>query len=173
MATAEPPVDQDWTVLQVKRTFDASRERVFEAWIDPEQLRRWLTGWTATSPGAEADARVGGEFRISMKARTAPLLARLPGRDSGVVHMIGRYVEIQPPERLVFTLGWEDFPLLHMDREASQVTVEFHERNGRTEVVLTHERQPNRRVRALHKIGWIASLRNLDKLLRGKGKPVR
>ena len=86
--------------------------------------------------------------------------------------MVGRYLEISPPERLVFTVGWEDFPFVHMDRDASTVTVEFHERGEETEVVLTHERQPNRRVRAFHGDGWRGSLRKLDRLLARRPRPA-
>ena len=50
-------------------------------------------------------------------------------------------------------------------RESSTVTVEFLERNGDTEVVLTHERQPSRRVRSFHRYGWNGSLRKLDGVL--------
>jgi uncharacterized protein YndB with AHSA1/START domain len=162
------PVDvrpKGWTVLQVRRTFPAPREQVFRAWIEPELLRQWLTGPNGTSPHAEVDARVGGEFRVTMTSLAGRLYARLPGGHGEFVHMIGRYLEISPPERLVFTVGWEDFPFVHMDREASKVTVEFHEQGDQTEVVLTHERQPNRRVRALHSYGWRGSLRKLGHLL--------
>jgi uncharacterized protein YndB with AHSA1/START domain len=164
MATRAEPAT-GWTVLQVRRTFDAPRERVFEAWIDPNLLRRWLTGWRGgSSPHAETDPRVGGEFRITTTSWLGGLVGLLPGRDR-YIHMIGRYLEIDPPERLVFTLGWEAVPLVHMDREASTVTVEFKEKGDGTEVVLTHEKQPNRRVRAFHRTGWEASLRKLGKLL--------
>jgi uncharacterized protein YndB with AHSA1/START domain len=156
---------RDWTVLRVTRTFQAPRERVFRAWLDPELLRQWLTGPNGRSPHAEVDARVGGEFRVTVTGPGGGLVARLPGHDDEFVHMIGRYLEISPPQRLVFTLGWEEVPLVRMDRDASKVTVEFHERGDETEVVLTHERQPNRRVRAWHSWGWKGSLRKLDRLL--------
>jgi uncharacterized protein YndB with AHSA1/START domain len=159
------PKPKGWTVLQVRRTFSASRERVFEAWMDPELLRQWLTGPNGSSPRAEVDSRVGGEFRVTMTSRPAELLAKLPGARSEFAHMIGRYLEITPPERLVFTLGWEDFPTVHMDRDASTVTVEFHDLGEETEVVLTHERQPSRRIRAFHSYGWKGSLRKLGTLL--------
>jgi len=159
---ASPP---GWTVLQVRRTFNAPREAVFRAWTDPELLRQWLNGPGGRSPHAEVDARVGGEFRITSTSRIAELFAKLPGQDSKFVHMVGRYLEVAPPERLVFTMGWEDFPTVHMSREATTVTVEFHETDGGTEVVLTHERQPNRRIRALHRWGWDGSFRNLARLL--------
>jgi uncharacterized protein YndB with AHSA1/START domain len=79
--------------------------------------------------------------------------------------MVGRYVEISPPERLVFTFGWENFPTVHVDPDATTVTVEFHERGDGTEVVLTHERQPSHRIRAFHSYGWKGSLRKLGALL--------
>ena len=157
----------DGTVLQVKRTLRAPRERVFDAWLDPELLRQWLTGPGGTSPHAEVDARIGGEFRISMTSRVGELLSLIPSQ-TGVVHMVGRYLEIAPPERLVFTVGWEDFPTIRLDQEATTVTVEFHERDGETELVLTHERNPSRRVRAFHRFGWKGSLRKLDSLLQAR-----
>jgi uncharacterized protein YndB with AHSA1/START domain len=161
---ASPP---GWTVLQVRRTFRAPREEVFRAWIEPELLRQWLNGPVGRSPHAEVDARVGGEFRITTTTQGAGLLARLLRDESGpFVHLIGRYQEIRPPERLVFTMGWQDFPTVHMDRDASTVTVEFNEVEGGTEIVLTHERQPSRRIRSFHRIGWAGSFRKLDRLLR-------
>jgi uncharacterized protein YndB with AHSA1/START domain len=168
-ARAEPAA-AGWTVLQLRRTFEAPRERVFQAWIDPELLRQWLTGPGGKSPHAEVDARVGGEFRITMTSPVGQALRRLSSYQ-GYAHMVGRYREITPPERLVFTVGWEDFPTVHMDREASTVTVEFHEKGDQTELVLTHERQPNRRIRAFHRIGWSASLRKLDKVVEDERSP--
>src|SRR4051794_19413544 len=163
MATrAESP--PGWAVLQVRRTFDAPRERVFQAWMDPELLRQWLTGPQGSSPKAEVDARVGGEFRITMTSALGKLVSVLPGRGDSA-DMVGRYLEISPPERLVFTMGWERFPTVQMDIESSTVTVELHEHNGDTELVLTHERQPSRRIRSFHSYGWRGSLKKLDRLL--------
>jgi hypothetical protein len=52
-----------------------------------------------------------------------------------------------------------------MKPDATRVTVEFREADEGTEVVLTHERQPNRRIRALHRWGWKGSFGNLESLL--------
>jgi uncharacterized protein YndB with AHSA1/START domain len=163
MATrAESP--PGWAVLQVRRTIRAPREDVFRAWIDPELLRQWLTGPRGSSPKAEVDARVGGQFRITMTSALGKLFSVLPGRGDSA-DMVGRYLEIDPPERLVFTMGWEDFPTVNMDIEATTVTVEFHEHDGETDLVLTHERQPSRRIRSFHRYGWTGSLKKLDRLL--------
>src|SRR5207247_2046710 len=119
MATREeaPP---GWAVLQVRRTFQAPREQVFRAWTDPELLRQWLHGYMGRSPHAEADVRVGGEFRITSTARGAKFISKVLRDKSGeLVHMVGRYLEVSPPERLVFTMGWEDFPTVTMDPDAT------------------------------------------------------
>jgi len=164
MATAETH-RPSWAVLQVRRTFRAPRQDVFRAWIEPELLGQWLKGSGGRSAHAEVDARVGGEFRITSTSRVGELFARLPGQESEFVQLVGRYLEITPPERLVFTMGWEDVPTVHLKPDATTVTVEFHETDEGTEVVLTHERQPNRRIRAFHRWGWRGSFRNLDRLL--------
>jgi uncharacterized protein YndB with AHSA1/START domain len=166
MATAEQrSAPRDWTTLQVRRTFPAPRERVFEAWTDPDLLRQWLTGPRGNGTHAEVDARVGGEFRVTVTSRLGQLLGKLPTPYGDSVRMVGRYLEITPPERLVFTFGWEELPTVHMDPEATIVTVDFHERGDETELVLTHERQPTRRLRAWHSYGWRGSLRKLARVV--------
>ena len=79
--------------VHLARRFRAPPQRVFDAWLDPTLAGRWLFA-TATQPMTDVaiDARVGGSFR-------------LVGRGSNEVseHQ-GKYVEIVPHRRLVFTL---------------------------------------------------------------------
>src|SRR5438105_6022386 len=103
------------TTLDAERTFAASRERVFEAWTDPELFARWFTAPGGSSSDAEIDLRVGGAWRVSMKA---PLWPR--------GHAFGTYLEVDPPARLVYTIAWEGFP----NGPESLVSVEFHELDG-------------------------------------------
>jgi uncharacterized protein YndB with AHSA1/START domain len=93
------------------------------------------------------DLRPGGRWRVTLRA----------GRRSW--YALGEYVEIEPPERLVFTWGWEHLPLVRLTD--SLVTVEFAERGLQTELVLTHERLRHRALRAWHVWGWRTCL---DKL---------
>lgn len=103
MTDAEPPV-----FLRVTRRFPHPPERVFDAWLDPPSLGRWLF---ATQSGemlrVEADPRVGGAFTIVER------------RGNAIAEHFGRYVEIDRPKRLVFTF--------FTDREgnATRVTVEI------------------------------------------------
>lgn len=137
--------------LQLERTFDAPREEVFRAWTEPEVLRRW---WAAQpsweSPLAETDVRVGGRYRLSMR-----------DPDSGEEHTVGgEYVEVTPPERLVYTWTWEG-----SDEDSTSagsiVTVEFRDDGDGTTVVLTHEGITDGQSRDNHAHGWSGCLDNL------------
>jgi uncharacterized protein YndB with AHSA1/START domain len=56
------------TMLQINRIYRASRERVFRAWTEAEQLKKWFAvaeGFTI--PIAEVDLTVGGKYRLGMQ----------------------------------------------------------------------------------------------------------
>lgn len=131
--------------LRLRRTFPAPPERVFRAWTDPEALKRWSGPGAFTTPLAEVDLRVGGAFRIHMRA------------PDGTEHRVrGVYREVAPPARLVYTWQWETEVA-----PETLVTVEFHDRGGATEVVLTHERFPDEKTRTDHEQGWSACFEKL------------
>ena len=95
--------------LQMRRRFDASPERLFDAWTDPSIVARWLfTGPTSESHAAELDLRVGGQWKIT-------------DRRDGVDYVaVGEYRVIERPRRLVFSFGMPQF-----SPESCDVTVEF------------------------------------------------
>jgi uncharacterized protein YndB with AHSA1/START domain len=148
---ASPPAS---TVVQIRRTLAAPREDVFRAWTDAQLLARWFRPSGTRTDGAETDPRPGGRWRIAMTALGRPFYA------------FGEYIEITPPERLVFSLGWERVPFVRLTD--SVVTVEFADRGDQTELVLTHERLRNRALRAWHARGWRECL---DELRRFIGSP--
>lgn len=95
--------------LHLTRRFDASVERVFDAWLNPEIASRWLF----TTPvdqvyTAKMEASVGGKWTIT---------ARRAGIDYTA---IGEYLEIDRPHRLVFTFGMPQF-----SPNNDRITVEF------------------------------------------------
>jgi uncharacterized protein YndB with AHSA1/START domain len=150
--TMENPKMAEEIVLELRRTYPTPRERVFRAWTDPEQVKKWFGPKGCTCPEAELDLRVGGRYRF--------VLEEPDGR-----HIVaGEYVEISAPERLVFTWKWEHVP---QDSPETLVTVEFLPKGDGTEMVLTHERFPAEDLRDLHNQGWASSLECLDELLAG------
>jgi uncharacterized protein YndB with AHSA1/START domain len=147
------PAGAPVSALTVRRTFACPREEVFEAWTDPDALVRWFGGALARTLSAAVDLRVGGAYRLTMQS----------GGQVGAVE--GVYREVAPPERLVYT--WRlDIP--GGAREAL-VTVEFHDREGATEVVITHEGLPTEESFEFHLGGWNASLERLGEMLSTAG----
>ena len=112
--TLKVTLPSDREVL-LTRVFEAFRHLVFEAFTQPELLRRWFgpRGWTLSV--CEVDLRVGGGFRFV-----------LHGPDGKELGMRGRYVEITPPARSVHMESFDDYP------GESQVTAIFTEEGGRT-----------------------------------------
>ena len=139
--------------LEVSHRFAAPREQVFEAFTNPEVLKRWwAAGSTWETPLAEADPREGGKYRLSMRT------------DEGEVHTVfGEYRQVRPPERLAYTWTWEEGPGPAMEgSENSLVVIEFLEDGNGTLVKVTHSGFANEQLRDLHTHGWEAVLANLE-----------
>jgi uncharacterized protein YndB with AHSA1/START domain len=141
----------DVTTLRVERTLDAPAEDVFDAWTNPEVLRRW---WgiepSDRVPVAEVDVRVGGAYKLAME------------RPDGTVHAVqGRYREVSRPERLVYTWAWVEED--GSTGPVSIVTVHFRGAGARTTVVIEHSELPSAESRERHAHGWSACLANLER----------
>jgi uncharacterized protein YndB with AHSA1/START domain len=76
---------------------------------------------------------------------------------------------VDPPERLVYTWHWDG---LDIDGGRSLVTVDFHDRGGETEVVITHEGLDADESFTFHDAGWTASLERLGAALAPGRAPV-
>ena len=119
--------DRELTVI---RTFDAPAHIVFATWTKPELLKRW---WAPKSFGVslfecEQYLRVGGAYRFAF------------GRDPKDPEVFsGRYVEVDPPSRLVLTQLYERMS----DIGDVVVTADFEESQGRTRVTL-HQLFPSK-----------------------------
>ncbi|PJZ26447.1 hypothetical protein CH352_07720 [Leptospira hartskeerlii] len=131
--------------LQISKFIKAKREKVFEAWVKPEIMKKWGCPKELKIGEIQMDFKVGGKFRTSMLGNGDVYIAR------------GIYQEIILNEKLVFTHGWEG-----PDQGNTLVTVIFKDKNEGTEVILTHERLPNESSMEGHKEGWISTLDNLE-----------
>lgn len=131
--------------LTVERTLKAAQADVFNAWLDPEMLRKFmLPGPGMSVPRAKAEAKPGGRFEIIMKG------------ESGELPHAGTYKEIDPHERIVFS--WES----PFSTENSIVTLTFAPVPEGTHLTLTHVRFIDAETRDNHLGGWTNILAALD-----------
>ncbi len=153
----------DEFLLQIHRTFAASRQRVFDAWAKPEQLERWMCKDVAAHQVIhhEQDIRPGGRWRIEIRDTAK----------NEVYWGEGIYREVKPPEKIVFTWSWfkevpgaanED---MHSGSTITVVTVEFFERGDQTEVVLTQQGLGSEKLRTEHEQGWTGCLNLMERTL--------
>ena len=122
--TVEQTSDRE---VVVRRTIDAPARIVFEAWTRPELFERW---WVPKSAGitllsCEMDVRVGGRYRLVFAAGP-----------SNQMEFFGRYIEVTPPSRLVWTND-------EGDEGAAVTTVTFEEEGGQT-VLEIHDLYPSK-----------------------------
>ena len=129
--------------LTVERVIDASPETLFDAWLDPEMMKRFICPGETTVPSAFSDAHEGGRFEVMM---------RVDGKD---LPHTGTYKLIDRPNRLVFT--WES----HASRDDSEVTLTFTPATGGTLVTLTQVRFLGEDQRDGHRKGWTSILEKL------------
>ena len=82
--------------ISITRVFDAPRERVWQEWTEPERFADWFGGADSEVPlsTVSMDVRPGGSWRLTMFAG--------PGRRE--IQWTGEYRQVDPPERLVFTV---------------------------------------------------------------------
>jgi uncharacterized protein YndB with AHSA1/START domain len=104
--------------LVITRLFNAPARIVFDAWTKPEFVRRW---WApecleVSLVSVEADVRVGGKWRYTLKPKQHPQFA-----------FYGEYQEITPYSRLRYTSIYEPFP-----DAPTQTTVSFEDRGDKT-----------------------------------------
>jgi uncharacterized protein YndB with AHSA1/START domain len=111
--------------LVITRTFNGPARIVFEAWTKPELFKQW---WVPKSAGlsllsCELDVRVGGRYRLVF------------GHEGSTMAFHGRYLEVTPHTRLVWTNEESD--------QGAVTTVTLEEKDGKTLLVM-HEIYPSK-----------------------------
>ena len=114
----------------IRREFAAPRELVFKAWTDPAMLAEWWGPRGFTNPICQWDVRPGGKIYDVMRA------------PNGVDYpMGGEFIEITPPESLVFSCGALDekgvmlFEFVHslkLEERGGKTVMELHSKVTRT-----------------------------------------
>lgn len=149
--TATRPVE-----LVVRRTYGASIDKVFDAWVNPSALEKWFSpNGRFRSPIVDTECKPGGTHNITMRHS-----------DGETFEMFGKYIDIVPNERVSFTWIYSDDPT-----QESIVTVEFLDTGAGTELVLTHCEVRNQKLAADFTEGWNQCLDVLELFLAG-GSPL-
>ena len=118
IADARMPTDRE---IVIARLIDAPRTRVFNAWTDPQQVVQWWGPRGFTTTTHKMEVRPGGVWRFVMH-----------GPDGRDYQNKITYLEIVPPERLVYKHGGDE----DLERVSFQTTVTFNAEGNKTRVTM-------------------------------------
>ena len=141
----------DELTLEIRRVFPSARPVVFEAFVDPDVMKKWWGPEGFTIPSLDYDPRIGAGYRIEMKP---------PGADP--FYLRGEFREVDPPERLAYSFAWEE---PDPDDVENLVELSFQDLDGSTVVLLDHAPFKTEPRRELLRSGWTDSLNKLEQLL--------
>ena len=129
----------DTAVYERTVTIDASPETVWEFFVDPAKLMRWM------GINAQLDPRPGGLYHCAV----------IPGHTA-----VGEFVEVEKPHRVVFTWGWEGNE--KVPPGSSTIEAELTPDGKRTTVRFVHRDLPDSEQVASHGHGWDHYLARLE-----------
>jgi uncharacterized protein YndB with AHSA1/START domain len=141
-------------VVCISFAFAASPERVFDAWLDPEMLGKWMFG------PALRDEEI---LRLSVDAKQGGCFSFLVRRNGQEIDHIGEYIRIDRPRQLVFTWGIKG-------SDSSRVVIDIVPQGTGCELTLTHELHPDWADCASRtEAGWTKMLHALGGILQNAG----
>ena len=149
-----PDVSLDASTLRLTRIFDATRERVFDAWANRDHFAQWMCPPGVTITLLEIDVHVGGAWRIEGRSESGKVFSSS-----------GKYVEVKRPERLVFTWAHHaDGNYANPRGHETTVRIELRALAGdKTELTLIHGAFTDGYTQ--HKAGWEGSFDKLATFL--------
>jgi uncharacterized protein YndB with AHSA1/START domain len=143
--------------LVMTRVFEAPRDLVFRAWIDPQLEKRWSSPLGVTVPVCETDPRPGGAWRLCMRTPVGEEL-----------WAAGVYRQVLAPERLVTTHAWENPD--GTPGHQTVITVTLAERGRRTEMTFRQAGFDSAEAREGHGEGWAECFDKLEWVLARGGQ---
>ena len=125
--------------IEIRKELSASAEMVYDAWLDPESVKKWMCPAEGVIvPNPHIEAKVGGKFQFDMQAG-----------ENSLPHF-GEYRQLERPNKIQFT--WNSFNTNNQD---SLVTIVI-ESSGENScfLTLTHEKLPTDESIKDHTNGW-------------------
>ena len=146
---------------QASRVIDASPERIYRAFTDPDMLTKWLPPVGMTGRFERFDARPGGTYRMVLTYLDASGAPGKSSADSDVVE--ARFVDLVPDVRVLQAVDFvSDDPAF---AGTMTMTWRFKEVRDGTEVTILCENVPAGIAKADHDAGLRSTLENLARFI--------
>lgn len=150
--------------LIIERIFDAPAGRVWQAWTEPELIKKWWGPAGYTAPVATVDLRIGGSYLFCMRSAE--------GKD---YYTTGTYLDIVPFKRITASDSFADkegniVPASYYEMEedlplSMMMAVELEPLEGKTRFTLKHQGAPNEAVKQDMQTYWNESFDKMEAIL--------
>ncbi|QDU35613.1 hypothetical protein KS4_36960 [Poriferisphaera corsica] len=142
--------------LEIKRTFNATSQQIYQAWMDPKIRQQWFAPnhEKMTCTACKIDPKVGGQFDLTMH-----------DDETGEDHIaVGEFIELIDNQKIVFTWSWKNKPNLAKN---THITIQLTPSDGgkKTHMTFTHVGLPDEATRDDHMKGWQGCFKSLELLL--------
>lgn len=145
-------INSDQNALTISRTFNTDPETLFAYLTEPAHLSNWFAPTEELETEVHnLDLSVGGDYKISMHDRA----------NEKTFTVTGKYVEIERPNRLVFTWHWES----EDTTEVSRVSYLIEPADSGCRLELSHDQFETRESAEKHNQGWEGCIGRLEKAL--------
>lgn len=139
------------TSLHLEKDLSAPPERVFSAFVDADDFRRWFGPVGFTVQSLQLEALEGADYRLTMQPP-----------EGDVFRIRGTFRTVDPPRRLAFTFEYEE---PDPDDVETLVEVLFEPADGGTRIILDQGPFTTEQRWQLHQVGWTETLKRLEQSL--------
>lgn len=141
--------------LHAEKKFTASREDLYDAWINADKLKQWWQPAGNTLVTVENDVRVDGTIKYEFE-----------GKDSEKTIVItGQYKEVKPAQRLVYSWDWQILGSEHLNNNHFELTIEFLSDGNGSKIVVTQANEDENESIQPREKGWEDELESLNQFL--------
>lgn len=124
-------VNTSTTTLTITKSFEVSADKVFDAWVNPEMLKKWFFTMEHTNKVAKNEPHIGGKWEI------------VDHREGKDYRAIGEYLEVNSPSKLVLT-----FEMPQFSDTVDEITVELKPTDSGSNMTFTQV------ITVPHEEGW-------------------
>ncbi len=138
--------------LKIVKVFGCPLQTLYEAWLRPERLERWMGAEDERIENISVDAVEGGLYHMEFV---------MP--DGSREMLNGEYLKIDPCDTLEFSWAWDrsdDIPVAR-----TIVSLAFKPVKSGTELTLMHTHFRDQRQRDMHRSGWDQSFGKLERYI--------
>lgn len=138
--------------VEVTKTLPAAAEQVYNAWTEPEQLKKWWKPMGNSLKEVTNDIRKGGTVRYIF--------------DNNKLIISGEYLEVEEKQKLVYIWKWE-LPNDAVRNAEYKLTVSFISKDNGSEIYVLQENFKDEETMLPHQEGWEKGLADFANFLNG------